>query len=247
MKKFKCSVCGYIHNGNEPPETCPVCGATKDKFVKVIETASDAQNIDNQDIKNNEVPESSIERPKPIPIEKIETLQGDSEKSNEKYEIFKEKFIYFSKKISKQAYLLSEKLILKHHIHPRSVHVPNGVLPAAVIFVILAMFFQIANMQTAAFYNLIFVLIAMPLVLFSGYIDWKNKYNQALTNVFLTKMICGGIVFTAALSLVIWQIANPSVFKTHKITFLIINLIMLAAAGVAGHFGGKLVFFKKEK
>ncbi len=27
MKKWKCTVCGYIHVGEEPPEECPVCGA----------------------------------------------------------------------------------------------------------------------------------------------------------------------------------------------------------------------------
>ncbi|MBR4808494.1 MAG: NADH peroxidase, partial [Lachnospiraceae bacterium] len=25
MKKYVCSVCGYVHEGNEPPEKCPVC------------------------------------------------------------------------------------------------------------------------------------------------------------------------------------------------------------------------------
>ena len=32
MKKFKCIVCGYIHEGIEPPDVCPVCGASKDDF-----------------------------------------------------------------------------------------------------------------------------------------------------------------------------------------------------------------------
>ena len=32
MKKFVCSVCGYVHEGNEPPEKCPVCNASADKF-----------------------------------------------------------------------------------------------------------------------------------------------------------------------------------------------------------------------
>lgn len=32
MKKFRCSVCGYIHEGPEPPEKCPVCGAFRDEF-----------------------------------------------------------------------------------------------------------------------------------------------------------------------------------------------------------------------
>ncbi|MDR1692235.1 MAG: NADH peroxidase [Oscillospiraceae bacterium] len=29
MKKFVCAVCGYVHEGIEPPEKCPLCGATK--------------------------------------------------------------------------------------------------------------------------------------------------------------------------------------------------------------------------
>ncbi|WP_047809427.1 NADH peroxidase [Desulfosporosinus acididurans] len=32
MKKFVCSVCGYVFEGNEAPEKCPQCGASKDKF-----------------------------------------------------------------------------------------------------------------------------------------------------------------------------------------------------------------------
>ncbi len=35
MKKWRCTVCGYIHTGNEPPDKCPNCGAPKAKFVEV--------------------------------------------------------------------------------------------------------------------------------------------------------------------------------------------------------------------
>ena len=34
MKKFVCSVCGYVHEGNEPPEACPQCKAPASKFVE---------------------------------------------------------------------------------------------------------------------------------------------------------------------------------------------------------------------
>lgn len=33
MKKFVCTVCGYVHEGDAAPEKCPVCGAGADKFV----------------------------------------------------------------------------------------------------------------------------------------------------------------------------------------------------------------------
>ncbi|WP_054693197.1 FAD-dependent oxidoreductase [Syntrophomonas palmitatica] len=34
-KRWKCRVCGYIHEGPEPPDECPVCGAPKDMFDPV--------------------------------------------------------------------------------------------------------------------------------------------------------------------------------------------------------------------
>ncbi len=30
--RWKCRVCGYVHEGPEPPDICPVCSATKDMF-----------------------------------------------------------------------------------------------------------------------------------------------------------------------------------------------------------------------
>ena len=32
MKKFLCIVCGYVHEGDAPPEQCPVCKAAASKF-----------------------------------------------------------------------------------------------------------------------------------------------------------------------------------------------------------------------
>ena len=36
MKKWECTVCGYIHEGPEPPDECPVCGADKSQFIADI-------------------------------------------------------------------------------------------------------------------------------------------------------------------------------------------------------------------
>ena len=32
MKKFVCTVCGYVHEGEVAPEVCPLCGVGADKF-----------------------------------------------------------------------------------------------------------------------------------------------------------------------------------------------------------------------
>ena len=34
MKKFVCTVCGYVHEGDNPAELCPVCKAPASKFVE---------------------------------------------------------------------------------------------------------------------------------------------------------------------------------------------------------------------
>lgn len=34
MKKFVCTICGYVHEGTEAPEFCPVCKAPASKFVE---------------------------------------------------------------------------------------------------------------------------------------------------------------------------------------------------------------------
>ena len=34
MKKFVCTVCGYIYEGETAPEKCPVCGVGAEKFVE---------------------------------------------------------------------------------------------------------------------------------------------------------------------------------------------------------------------
>ena len=38
--KFVCSVCGYVHEGTEAPEFCPVCHAPREKFIAQTEELS---------------------------------------------------------------------------------------------------------------------------------------------------------------------------------------------------------------
>lgn len=35
MKKFVCPVCGYVHEGDTPPEKCPQCGIPGSRFKEV--------------------------------------------------------------------------------------------------------------------------------------------------------------------------------------------------------------------
>ncbi len=35
MKKWKCKLCCYQHEGDEPPMVCPLCGETRINFSEV--------------------------------------------------------------------------------------------------------------------------------------------------------------------------------------------------------------------
>ncbi|MGL4736564.1 MAG: rubredoxin-like domain-containing protein, partial [Cellulosilyticaceae bacterium] len=37
MKKYVCTVCGYVHEGDAAPEKCPVCKVGADKFKEQAE------------------------------------------------------------------------------------------------------------------------------------------------------------------------------------------------------------------
>ena len=193
MKQWKCTVCGYVHTGPEPPEKCPVCGADKSMFVEVTasETVPEKQDV-------------------PAKLPEIPFIAG---------------------------------LIHKLHAHPITVHIPNGVLPVTVLFLAIAILFKSGSFDVAAFYNLTVVLLAMPVVLFTGFVEWSTRYQGLRSLLFITKISCGIVVFISAIVLFAWRAIDPNVsIGPDRYLFFLLHIIMLAAAAVAGHLGGKLVF-----
>ncbi|MDR0834597.1 MAG: NADH peroxidase [Candidatus Symbiothrix sp.] len=45
-KKWICTVCGYVHEGDEAPETCPLCKQPKEVFKEMVETTGALQFAD---------------------------------------------------------------------------------------------------------------------------------------------------------------------------------------------------------
>ena len=198
MKKWECTVCGYIHEGEEPPDKCPVCRADKDKFIEI----------------------KSLKKSEEQPV--------------------------------KGAGFIPEKitsLILKKHLHPITVHSPNGIIPVAVIFLFLSVLVQSSGLENAAYFNMIVAFLSMPLVLVTGYATWKKKYNGAKTPLFIMKISASCVVTVLLLGLIVWKTVQPDILTTSssdRWLFLLWSLFLLAAVGLAGHLGGKLVFDKKK-
>lgn len=210
MKKWRCTVCGYIHKGDNPPDKCPVCGADKIKFVPV------------DDPGDTSLPKEASDS----------SATGDPSKD---HEAKASRSLHFSKQLTRL------------HAHPIAVHIPNGVLPVSVFFALMAWLFKWPIFDAAAKLNLIFVTVAMPVVIASGIIDWRNRFKGRMTPVFRNKIICAGIVTLISLILSIWWLTQPDILihSACAPTFIIVLLINLITAAIAGWYGGKLVFPKK--
>ncbi|WP_242971872.1 FAD-dependent oxidoreductase [Haloimpatiens massiliensis] len=57
IKKWVCTVCGYIHEGDTPPEICPLCGVGPDMFKEMIQSS---ENISDKKEKNIKIWECTI-------------------------------------------------------------------------------------------------------------------------------------------------------------------------------------------
>jgi len=250
MKKWKCNVCGYVHTGETPPEKCPVCGAPGTAFIEIADTPSEQNAEIEWQCSVCQYIHKGPEPPDNCPVcgaNQSKFVRLGTEDSNEPE----------SKSPSNASYEEGEKSpitqlydiicdhIISHHLHPISVHIPNGVIPVAVAFVLMAAFLGSGSVGVAAFYNTVFVTLSMPVVLFTGYVEWKKRYGGTYTNFFITKMACGGVVFAMSFILSLWGIFDQSISQGNadiSWLYIIFYMIMLAAAGVAGHLGGKLVF-----
>ena len=230
MKVWQCKVCRYIYKGNLPPDKCPICNVPARKFKEIDEnlvkkkSSGKEKNIARPTSTNSIISTKDDKNFIPDKNEQVITQINNPEINNSVYERFK-------------------TVLIKHHAHPITVHNPNGIVPVAVILIILAYFFNSDLFAKVAFINLIFVTLTLPIVLFTGVVEWKKKYNGVLTAVFRIKIIVAILTFfTCAISL-IWFIADPAVISSSKSwVFILINIFMLLCVSVAGHIGGKLVF-----
>lgn len=50
MKKWRCTVCGYIHEGEAPPEVCPVCGVGPEFFELVVEEGQSSSDSSDESV-----------------------------------------------------------------------------------------------------------------------------------------------------------------------------------------------------
>ena len=266
MKKWKCTICGYIHEGDAPPEECPICKASKDKFIEFKEEkhgnrwrctvcghVHDGGEAPNscpvcQAAKDQfilmEGEEGAVKSVVAAPVETTPAVAQPEPAAQ-------------SAPAAAAAPVAAEpkpgifaRMIMALHLHPILVHFPNGILPVVFVLLALSVFLGVGKYEAAAFYNMIAVLITMPLVLGTGYIEWKNRYRKAKTFLFITKIFCSIIATSCLVVLVAWRYFVPTVAAPDsplRLIYFIVAAVMIGAIGMAGHLGGRLVFGGRKR
>lgn len=245
VQKWECTVCGYVHEGPEPPDECPVCGADKSAFAEVTEDAPETPRpaaAASETAKKAEPSDASKSdgEPEKASGEKKSKPKAKSRPNPRAYDLGKA-----PADLPGRLYHGLLDQMLQHHAHPVSVHVPNGVIPFSFVFILLAIVFECPAFETAAFVNMVFVVLAMPFVLFSGYIEWQKRYRGFPGNRFIFKIIYAAVVASSSLAVVIWWLVDPEVLSPGSSTrwaFVLANAVMMGAAIMAGLIGGKFVF-----
>ena len=59
-KKFICTVCGYVHEGDQAPERCPQCGVPASKFKEIVDNGEALQFITEHHIGDGVVEDAEV-------------------------------------------------------------------------------------------------------------------------------------------------------------------------------------------
>lgn len=134
--------------------------------------------------------------------------------------------------------------------HPISVHVPNGMVPVAGLFMAMGCLFRVQALVSAAYLNLGVIFLAMPAVIATGFASWQHRYRGARTPLFTTKLACAALVFVFSGLILAFQTLYPVDVQhlTPRDWWVVAFYLLLLIPTIrAGFLGGKLVFASRNK
>lgn len=248
--KWVCTVCNYVHNGDAPPDVCPVCGAKSDAFERVDETET--------------VPaESPADQNKSDPVEDGTASDGSGESNRWRCLICN--YIHAHKDppdvcpicgAGKKDFVAEKQspehhhrgwsgLVEKLHLHPVSAHMPNGALPLAFLSWMAYLLFSEACLERTSFYLMLVSAAAVPFTAITGWSDARHRFGTTITGVFPEKKRLSLLLFAVMWGMAIWRLVLGWHHTPDGTETIVFTLLLVGATGVAarlGMLGGKLVF-----
>ena len=131
-------------------------------------------------------------------------------------------------------------------IHPIFVAFPAALFPSAFGAFCLYCATGTSEFEAGAFVCAMFGLVAAPLTMATGFLDWWTHYKAYMTSVFRIKIVGAIILLALAAPAVLLRAYNPGLAVLPLGGLGWVYLVLLAACTatvvVLGYYGGKLVF-----
>jgi uncharacterized membrane protein len=181
MRQWKCTVCGYLHEGEAPPSACPVCGADRTRFI-------------------------------PLEREKLNLLHD---------------------------------LVDTFMVHPVAAHFPNGLIPTAALFLLLALLTGSPFLEASVFYLLCVVLAVIPVSIASGIYEWRTRFRGQKAPIFYKKIALAALLLLLVVAATGLRCSHPELLHEGgplRRLYLGAVLAMLPTVVLLGHYGAKLAW-----
>jgi rubredoxin/uncharacterized membrane protein len=242
-RKWLCTVCGYVHEGDAPPDNCPVCKQPWSVFVPNVE-GSDGPKA-------------------PAPA-----AQAPSKKSGEKsgrWRCTVCNYIHEGPEppgvcpicgAGKEAFVAETEspvhhhrgfggLIEKLHLHPVSAHFPNGALPLAFAAWLAFLLLGDSSFERTSFYLMLVATLAVPFTSLTGWSDARHRFGTTTTGVFPEKKLWSFVLAGITLGTAVWRLYLGWSHAPSGAEIVVYTVLLVAATGIVarlGMLGGKLVF-----
>jgi hypothetical protein len=128
-------------------------------------------------------------------------------------------------------------------VHAVAAHFSNGLVPTAILFLVLARLTATPCLDRSVFYLSCVTLVMIPVSFWSGILDWKGTFRGAKAPVFIRKIRLSLLFFALAAGTVLLLHADPGLLsRPTALAWLCRGCLfgMLPTVILLGHYGGKL-------
>jgi len=136
-------------------------------------------------------------------------------------------------------------MILDRHPHPISVHFPIALSISAAFLAILSLWINNHALEKAAFYNMIFAVVATPASIFTGFLSWYYNYGGIWTHIYRMKTYLSIILLILFAVALIVHFAFPASGENGGFRYWCYTISILFMAPTVlglGYYGGKITF-----
>lgn len=128
-------------------------------------------------------------------------------------------------------------------LHAVAAHFPNGLIPVAVTFMLLALVTADPYSEHTVLHLLLVTFCMIPVSFISGIRDWRRNFHGAKAPIFRKKLTLAAVLFLLCGASIVLRLRHPDILSDHGVATLLYGgslLLMLLVVTLLGHFGAKL-------